>query len=418
MPDMRHQLNIFPVFLILGITLSPFAASAQNLESTTAARERARQADAEVLATKTYSSAQKSLDRAVRLSEKDRNPDKVTAAFLDATEEFEAAELEALNKHFLDPARYAIQNADDLRAKRYAPITRAKALELFAAAETALQADRYATDAVSELANQAAITARHAGQIAIIAREKPDIEDLILEWEAYINRIEVAAGINIPADTKPNDAVSELEAHITNTYVSKQLLKQDLADNQAFAAALENEIRELDNELGGASAERHQLILELEGQARAEEQLSQAETLFLPSEAIVFKQSNTIVVRLFGLKFSSGSAKLDESHTELLNKIKRAINIYPDSSLIIEGHTDAQGSAEMNQRLSQKRADAVLGYIINSLHIIPQRISANGYGASRPIANNNTEEGRAKNRRIDLLITPVKLNTSGPIPIE
>jgi OOP family OmpA-OmpF porin len=271
---------------------------------------------------------------------------------------------------------------------------------------------------VSELANQAAITARHAGQIAIIAREKPDIEDLILEWETYINRIEVAAGINIPADTKPNDAVSELEAHITNTYVSKQQLKQDLADNQAFAAALENEIRELDNELGGASAERHQLILELEDQARAEEQLSQAETLFLPSEAIVFKQSNTIVVRLFGLKFSSGSAKLDESHAELLSKIEQAINTYPDSSLIIEGHTDAQGSAQMNQRLSQKRADAVLGHIISSLHIIPQRISATGYGASRPIANNDTEEGRAKNRRIDLLITPVKLNTSGPIPIE
>ena len=83
MPDMRHQLNIFTVFLILGTTLSPFAASAQNLESTTAARERARQADAEVLATKTYSSAQKSLDRAVKFSEKDRSPEKVTAMIND-----------------------------------------------------------------------------------------------------------------------------------------------------------------------------------------------------------------------------------------------------------------------------------------------------------------------------------------------
>ena len=240
----------------------------------------------------------------------------------------------------------------------------------------------------------------------------------MLEWEAYFNRLELAAGINIPADTNLNDSIAELEAHITKMHTSNQQLQRDLADNQAFAVALENEIRELDDELGGASAERHQLILELEDQARTEEQLAQTEKLFLPSEAVVFKQSNTIVVRLFGLKFSPGSAKLDDSHAELLSKIERAINIYPDSSLAIEGHTDAQGSAGMNQRLSQKRADAVLTYIITSLHIIPQRISAIGYGDSRPIANNNTEEGRAKNRRIDLLITPVKLNTSGPIPVE
>ncbi|MCP4000927.1 MAG: OmpA family protein [Gammaproteobacteria bacterium] len=415
---MHHQLNIAPVCLILGITLLPLISYAQDLESTTKARELARQADAEILAKKTYNSAQKSLTRAIKLLEENNNPDKVTAAFLDATEYFSVAQLEALNKKLLDHARNAINDADDLRAKRYAPITRGKAHDLLDAAEVALEADRYATETISELANQAAVTARHAGQIAILVRSKPDLEELILKWETYINRLELAAGINISTDTDPDDAVSDLEGHITKLYTANQQLQRDLSEHQAFAAALENEIRELDNELGGASAERHQLILELEGQARTEEQLTQTEELFLPSEALVFKQSNTIVVRLIGLKFSSGSAKFDERHTELLSKIKRAINIYPDSNLSIEGHTDAQGSADMNQRLSQERADAVLAYIINSLHIIPQRISAIGYGASRPIANNNTAKGRAKNRRIDLLITPVKLNISGPIPVE
>jgi outer membrane protein OmpA-like peptidoglycan-associated protein len=259
---------------------------------------------------------------------------------------------------------------------------------------------------VEELANQATITARHAIQIATVVRDKPKLEDLILEWETYMARIQAAAGIDIPLDIKADVATDELETTVISLREKELQLRLDLADSQAFVAALEDEIRELDEQLGGASAERHQLVLQLENQARVEEQLAQTEALFLPSEAIVFRQSNTIVVRLFGLEFASGSAKLDENHTALLAKIEQAIGIYPDSSLKIEGHTDSQGSSRLNQRLSQNRAEAVLNYIVTTMHITSQRISAAGYGASQPIANNETKEGRAKNRRIDLLITP------------
>jgi OOP family OmpA-OmpF porin len=419
---MRNRLNIFPVcsalMLALSITLVPVSANADNLEAATAARERAQQADAEILAPETYNSAQKSLDRATRRLEEGRSPDKVASAYLDAVEEFDAAELEAISEDLLREARSALENADDLRAKRYAPITRAAASELLNAAETALVTDRYATDAAADLAKQAAFTARKAGLIAIMVKSRPNLEELILEQEDNLNRIQIAAGVDTYADPETDVAVATLEAKVVSMQANEQRLLSDLADSQAFVAALENEIRELDDQLGGASAERHQLVLELESQARAEEQLAQTEALFLPSEANVFKQSDTIVVRLFGLRFSPGSAKLDESHDPLLSKIAQAIGIYPDSSLKIEGHTDSQGSADMNQRLSQKRADAVLNYIVTNLHIVPQRISAIGYGPGRPIANNDTEAGKAKNRRIDLLITPAKLTVTGPLPIE
>ncbi len=73
---------------------------------------------------------------------------------------------------------------------------------------------------------------------------------------------------------------------------------------------------------------------------------------------------------------------------------------------MVEGHTDSRGSERLNERLSQNRADAVMNYLISTMHIPPYRISAIGYGEDKPIASNENEAGRAKNRRIDLLITP------------
>ena len=73
---------------------------------------------------------------------------------------------------------------------------------------------------------------------------------------------------------------------------------------------------------------------------------------------------------------------------------------------MVEGHTDTTGSVELNMRLSQARADAVREYLIANQTLTPDRISAVGYGADRPLASNATAAGRAINRRIDILIIP------------
>lgn len=401
-----NQLNIFWSAGLAALLLISANLGAQDLESAEAARTRAQNADAETLAPKAYRAAEQSLSRARQLMEKGRSPGQIAAAFRDATEEFDATELEAISQRVLAPARSAIKDADAIRAKRYAPVTLGNARKLLAAAEAAIREDRYAIADAEALTAEAAATARHAGQIATIVREKPKLENLILEWENYFARLQAAAGITLPADSKSEEITEVLEQEIERIRASELRLRQDMADNQAFARALEDEIRELDEQLGGASAERRELVLQLENQARSEEQIAQTEAIFLPSEAAIFRQSNSIVVRLFGLEFASGSAELAESNQELLAKINKAIEIFPDSTLLIEGHTDSQGSNRMNQRLSQNRAEAVQNYLIENFRISPPRITAVGYGASRPIANNETEEGRAKNRRIDLLITP------------
>ena len=369
------------------------------------ARDLAANANAPRVAAIEWLGAEKFWVRAVAA----RDKGKIEAALESAAQAqqlFGVAELRAIQNMLLLDARAAMARAEKNKAKRYAPRTLASARQLISAAEQALAADRYEQNQATALAIQATATAIHAEQITAIARNKPATEDVILQWENYLARLQTAAAVPAAADTAPDIAVDMLEAEITRMEESEQQLLRDLADSQAFGAALEEEIRELDQRLGGASTERQQLVLRLEEQARAREQFAQAEAMFTPNEALVIRQSNNIVVRVIGLQFPSGSPNLGAGNEPLLKKLADVIAIYPRSLLVVEGHTDSSGSDRINKRLSEQRAQAIANYIVAEMRIPAHRITSVGYGASNPIANNDTTEGRAKNRRIDLLITP------------
>jgi outer membrane protein OmpA-like peptidoglycan-associated protein len=76
---------------------------------------------------------------------------------------------------------------------------------------------------------------------------------------------------------------------------------------------------------------------------------------------------------------------------------------YTDYRIQLEGHTDSQGSARKNQGLSEKRVQNIRAYLVQHFHIAPERILAIGYGESRPIASNDTPEGRSQNRRVEVV---------------
>ena len=86
--------------------------------------------------------------------------------------------------------------------------------------------------------------------------------------------------------------------------------------------------------------------------------------------------------------------------------MEQAIDVFPRSELIIEGHTDSYGGDASNQRLSQERAESIQQYMINAMRIPSYRLIATGFGETNPVANNETESGRARNRRIDIVIKP------------
>jgi outer membrane protein OmpA-like peptidoglycan-associated protein len=105
-----------------------------------------------------------------------------------------------------------------------------------------------------------------------------------------------------------------------------------------------------------------------------------------------------------GILFGFDSDKLtSEAQTNVL-KFADILNEFPDTNISIEGHTDSRGSANYNQKLSERRALAVRDFLVNQ-KVSDKRLFTIGHGLSQPIADNNTDEGRAKNRRVEVKIT-------------
>ncbi len=104
-----------------------------------------------------------------------------------------------------------------------------------------------------------------------------------------------------------------------------------------------------------------------------------------------------------GIYFDTGSDRIRPESTPTLVEIGTMLKEHPDLQLTIEGHTDNVGSAESNQALSERRAQSVRRYLIETYGVTEARLEAKGLGASKPAAANDTPEGRKQNRRVELV---------------
>lgn len=107
---------------------------------------------------------------------------------------------------------------------------------------------------------------------------------------------------------------------------------------------------------------------------------------------------------ILDIQFEIKQGEIQPEEKEKLNVVGVFLKKYPDTMAVIEGHSDNVGTDEFNQKLSQQRAESVVSYLKDSYHIAASRLTAVGYGASRPIADNSTNEGRQANRRIGAVI--------------
>ncbi len=108
-------------------------------------------------------------------------------------------------------------------------------------------------------------------------------------------------------------------------------------------------------------------------------------------------------VRVYGIHFDTDKAKIKEKSESTLAEIAALLEQYPDLSLGVVGHTDAIGSIEYNMELSQKRAEAVVGFLSSEHGISENRLTPYGVGPLAPVASNEDENGRAQNRRVELV---------------
>ena len=328
----------------------------------------------------------------------------------EAEAEYRDAELTAIKAQYLSQTKALLIQAERDRVQRYAPKTLAKAEGLLARAEQELNENRYDTDLPRSLAQEANYEARHAIYLARYIRNarKEDIstEDVILAYEKPLQEIAAAADKVAALDQGTEKATAELVSYIDELRDRETALTQDLGDARQRVAGLEEEIRELDDQLGGASQERVALMQRLEAEARIREQFQRVEKMFTRDEARVYRQGNNIIIRLVGLTFASGQSNVEFQYNALLRKVRDAVETFPRSQLVIEGHTDSHGGDEANMALSKQRAQAVASQLIGQLDLAPHRIKSVGFGETQPIANNETAQGRARNRRIDVRIEP------------
>jgi outer membrane protein OmpA-like peptidoglycan-associated protein len=122
---------------------------------------------------------------------------------------------------------------------------------------------------------------------------------------------------------------------------------------------------------------------------------------------VVRKDNNITLDMPGGITFATNSADLNASFYPVLDKVSGTLVQYDQTMIEVAGHTDSTGSAQYNQALSERRARSVAAYL-ESRGVRGARLMVVGAGATRPLASNDTPEGRQQNRRVELTIVPVE----------
>ncbi len=107
-----------------------------------------------------------------------------------------------------------------------------------------------------------------------------------------------------------------------------------------------------------------------------------------------------------GVNFGTNKYDINESSKTTLNKLTAVLLEYPDTNVLVVGHTDSVGAEEYNMTLSKNRAQSVTNYFTVTKGLSTARFSTNWFGETSPIATNETAEGRAQNRRVNIVIVP------------
>jgi outer membrane protein OmpA-like peptidoglycan-associated protein len=139
--------------------------------------------------------------------------------------------------------------------------------------------------------------------------------------------------------------------------------------------------------------------------------MEKARKEFSKDEAEVSQQGDNLLIRLKTMNFPVGRAELPQQSLEILSKVNGVIASLNTSKVTVEGHTDSTGNATVNQKVSQERAEAVAKYLETS-GTDKKEITAVGYGFQKPLASNKSKDGRAQNRRVDVIVTVANSNAT------
>ncbi len=364
-----------------------------TLKEPIAAREDALKVEANIYADQLFMEAEeKFAEAAAQIEDDDLDDARDRGAEAEAL--YRQSELKSIKDKLLGDGRKLVQEARDKDVEEYAPQTFNLATSLLAELEDMLTYNRYAGNEAAQKAMECVYQARHslylAEKIKALRENEQNWEKLILEYEDILTGFANHFDEQPQYDDGMKEAIGLINTRIENLISDHQKLIEDNARLQEAYDALQEE----------ASTSSAELARKKE----REEKFNKVKDLFTPQEAKVLIDGDNLVIRLHGLNFPSGSAQLQPEYFSLLTKVQQALKVFPDRHILLEGHTDSRGNAKTNKSLSEERAIAVREYIIANMGKTRDQITAIGYGAAKPVASNDTPEGRELNRRIDVVI--------------
>src|SRR5579859_7574983 len=318
-------------------------------------------------------------------------------------------------------ARNALRIAHIAAADKYATSIIAKASQQLLNAET-LYRQKQKKETVEAAAKEATETAEEARLMAVKQKAEEEAQAAAAAREAKA-RADAEAEARRRADAEAARAQADqarLQAEKDRAAAEQAKAEAERMKQEAQAAAQEaaRQREEAEKAKADAIAQQQALAVETDkakaAAAQSENLRQQAEQVKTELRARLLQQLNSIlatrdsarglIANMSDVLSRSGSFELLPAARERLAKVSGIVLAYPSLHLAVEGHTDSVGSDEYNQNLSEQRASAVRDYFVQQ-GIPAASVEAHGFGKTEPIATNDTAEGRAQNRRVELVLS-------------
>jgi len=306
-------------------------------------------------------------------------------------------------------ARNAAAVALEAKADKFAPESWGKAKQLLD------QAEAYQLSKKGSEKKQVASIARRAVQAAadsrVIAMKRSGEAEVAAEKKAAAER---EAQVMAEAQSEKKAAAEREAQAVAAAEKAEAARSAALSGEQQAKAQAATASQEAAKAAEAATAAEAARSAALAQEQEAKAQAAAANQSAAELRASLLQQFNKLlptkdsprglVVNLEGVNFPSGKADLSVSAKERLSRFSGLVAAHPDLKFQVEGHTDNVGEPTFNQKLSQTRAEAVRDYLVQQ-GVPAGSITAEGLGDADPVASNNTSEGRAQNRRVEIIVS-------------
>jgi outer membrane protein OmpA-like peptidoglycan-associated protein len=349
---------------------------------------------------------------------------------------------DSLKTALLSDIQQVIDKAEDADARKRCPRTYTEATDALEWLEDEIyeKPQAFARGDFQREIDQAMLKARRLLSRAVfiqqMRKERHDWEAAATLYDRLIENLARMSDVNMdPVLTGPQAGTALLDSIGTRnaetrarmdslTFANRNLqswvdtekpaLDSLVVNMQEEITTLRHRIWELELRAGVAEADRSAaeatittVNAEVKRHQEREARLQAMADLFGAEEGeVLMAPSGEVRINLVGFKFASGSAWLNPQYFHLLDKVVQVIALYPGATVRVEGHTDASGARQANIDLSTERANRIADALEQRVTTPVSGMEPVGYGPDRPIATNETVEGKALNRRIEVLIKP------------